>query len=127
MISKYYSNILMAQLFLPLLFLFAPSASVLPIRFDFYLKDEELLFVKLIFPIILSLLNRHEVSEQLSLYSIKLYIGIVILICSASSIKVSLISVLHFLNGAQFQNANSVLSSPFTTVIFPVTKIYASE
>ena len=33
-------------------FLFAPSASVSPLRFDLYLKDEELLFVILIFPII---------------------------------------------------------------------------
>ena len=52
---------------------------------------------------------------------------IVILIKSASSIKVSFISVLHFMNGAQFLNATFVLSSAPTTTIFPVTKIHASE
>ena len=57
----------------------------------------------------------------------KLYIGIAILICSASSIKVSFISVLHFLNGAQFLNATFVLLLAPTTAIFPVTKTYASE
>ena len=44
-----------------------------------------------------------------------------------SSIKVSFISVLHFLNGSQFLNATFVLSSAPTTVILPVTKIYPSE
>ena len=37
-----------------------------------------------------------------------------------------IIDVLHVENGARFLNATSVLSSAFT-VIFPVTKIYASE
>ena len=61
---------------------------------------------------------------------------------SASSTKVSFISVLHFSNGAQFLNINCVaaLSGCFfriglspaaaivlVTLIFPVTKIYASE
>ena len=57
----------------------------------------------------------------------KLYIGIVILIISASSTKVSFISVLHLLNGAQFLNATFVSLLPPVTVIHPVTKIYASE
>ena len=56
---------------------------------------------------------------------------------SVSSTKVSFISVLHFLNGAQFLNITSVIAPSATsavsvaflllTVIFPVTKIYASE
>ena len=59
------------------------------------------------------------------------------LIKSALSINMSLISVLQFLNGAQFLNttcvaALSAISSVLAafllvTVIFPVTKIYASE
>ena len=57
----------------------------------------------------------------------KLYIGIAILICCASSTKVPFISVLHFSNGAQFLNETFVLSSPPAIAIFPVTKIYASE
>ena len=52
------------------------------------------------------------------MYSIKLYIDIVILIKFASSAKVSLISVLQFLNAAQFLDP---------TAITPVTKIHASE
>ena len=66
-----------------------------------------------------------------------MYIGIVILIKSDSSTKVSFISVLHFSNGAQFLNATCVTApsaiSPVSaaflllTLIFPVTKIYASE
>ena len=39
----------------------------------------------------------------------------------------SLISVLQSLNGAQFLNATFVFASPPVTVIFPVTKTYASE
>ena len=61
------------------------------------------------------------------LYSIKLYVGIAILICSESSTKVSFISVVHFLNGAQFLTATFVLLSTPVILIFPVTKIYASE
>ena len=68
------------------------------------------------------------------------------LIKSVSSTKVSFISVLHFSNGAQFLNITCVAASSgcflwgkvpsgepagtaivFVTVIFPVTKIYASE
>ena len=73
----------------------------------------------------------------MSLYSIKLYIGIVILIKFVSSTKVSFISVLHFSNGLQFLNAVGVIAPSaisavsvaflLLTVIFPVTKIYASE
>ena len=46
--------------------------------------------------------------------------------CVASSIKVSFISVLHFSNGAQFLNITCVAALG-VAVIFPVTKIYASE
>ena len=49
------------------------------------------------------------------------------LLKSASSTKVSFISVLHLLNDAQFLNATFVLSSPAVTVIFLDTKMYASE
>ena len=34
---------------------------------------------------------------------------------------------MHFVNGAQFSNANLALTSPPVAVIFSVTKIYASE
>ena len=37
------------------------------------------------------------------------------------------ISVVHFLNGAQFLNATFVFASPPVTLIFPVNKICASE
>ena len=83
----------------------------MPITFDLYLNDDELSAVKLLFPSISSHLNCHklpEASEQLSLYSIELYIGIAILICPASLTKVSFISVLHFSSGAQFVNATFV-------------------
>ena len=65
--------------------------------------------------------------------------GVVILIKSVSSTRVSSISVEHFLNGAKFINTTCVaaLSDCFlwtglpaivlVIVIFPVTKIYASE
>ena len=43
----------------------------------------------------------------------------------ASSTKVSFICVMHVLNGAQFLKADFV-SLPLE-LIFPVTKIYASE
>ena len=75
--------------------------------------------------------------NKLSLYSSKLYIGIVILITFTSSTRVPSISVEHFPNGAQFLNATCVIapsaisavSAAFLllTVIFPVTKTYASE
>ena len=53
----------------------------------------------------------------------------VILIKSASSTRVPSISVQHFSNGEQFLNATFVLLLllPPLTLIFPVTKIYASE
>ena len=44
----------------------------------------------------------------------------------ASSTYTSLITVLHIENEAQFLNATSVFL-PAATVIFPVTKINASE
>ena len=47
------------------------------------------------------------------------------LLCSVSSIKVSLTSALHFLNGAQFLNVTFVLSSAPATAMFIVTKTYA--
>ena len=51
---------------------------------------------------------------------------------SASSIKVSLISVLQFLNGAQFLNITfatpvKFASLAFWTAISPATKTYTSE
>ena len=50
------------------------------------------------------------------------------LIKPASSTRVPSISVKHFSNGAQFLNATFVLLLlPPVTLIFPVTKIYASE
>ena len=65
------------------------------------------------------------------------------LIKSVSSIKVSIISVLHFSNVAQFLNIScvaalsgcflwiglspAVVAIDLVTLIFPVTKIYASE
>ena len=48
------------------------------------------------------------------------------LICTASSTKVSFISVLHFLNGVQFLNATFVLLSPPVALIVHVSKICAS-
>ena len=75
--------------------------------------------------------------NKLSLYSSKLYIGIVILITFTSSARVPSISVEHFPNSEQFLNATcaiapsaiSAVSTAFLlfTVIFPVTKTYASE
>ena len=49
------------------------------------------------------------------------------LICVASSIKVSFISALHFSNGAQFLNTTCAAALLGVAVIFPVTKIYASD
>ena len=51
----------------------------------------------------------------------------VILIQSALSINMSLISVLQFLNGAQFLNTTCVTALLGVAVIFPVTKIQASK
>ena len=47
------------------------------------------------------------------------------LICFASSTKVSFICVMHVLSGAKFLNAAFVSLPP--EIIFPVTKIDASE
>ena len=46
---------------------------------------------------------------------------------SASSTKVPFISALHFLNGAQFLNVTCVAAALGVAIIFPITKIYASE
>ena len=55
------------------------------------------------------------------------YIGIVILICSVLLAKVSFVSILHSVNVAQFLNATFVFQLPPVIIIFPVTKLYASE
>ena len=52
--------------------------------------------------------------------------GIAMQICSALSTNTSLITVLHVENAAQLLNAKSVSLTAFG-VIFPVTKIHASE
>ena len=126
-LQKLLKNFSGTAIFTPFLFV---------IRLDLYLNNDEIFWIWLPSTVkstshsISSLLNHHklpEVSQQLSLYSIKLYIGIVISICSASSVKVSLISVLHFVNGAQFLDTLFVLSLAPTTAIFAVTEIYASE
>ena len=99
-----------------------------------YLKDDESAVVNLAgFPIFIfcsSLLNYHKLSgvyEQLSLYSIKLYKGIIISRLSALSTCSSFMWVMHFVNGAQFSNATLVLTSPPIAVILPTTRTYASE
>ena len=61
------------------------------------------------------------------MYSVKLYIGIATLIYSALSAIVSFVSVLYSLNDTQFLNATFVFSLPPVTIIFSVSKIYASE
>ena len=76
-----------------------------------------------------SILNCHKlhgISEKLSLYSIKFYIGIAMQIWFASSTNTSLIFVVYVENSTQFLNATSV-SFLAATVIFPVAKINASE
>ena len=80
------------------------------IRLDLYLKNDELFVEKLSgFAAFVtgdsSLLNYHklpEVSEQLSLCSIKLYIGIIIPRLLALSTCSSFMWVIPFVNGAQF-------------------------
>ena len=74
-----------------------------------------------------------DVFEELSLYSIKLYIGITTLIYWASSICVLLILLMQVVNGAQFLNITFLSTSfgapavpVFETVIVPLTSIYAS-
>ena len=68
-----------------------------------------------------------EVSEYLSLYSIKLYIGIIISRLSALLTCSSFMCIMHFVKGAQSLNATLILGSPPVAVILPVTRIYASE
>ena len=41
--------------------------------------------------------------------------------------KVLFVSVVYSINGAKYLNATFVFASPPVTVIFPVTKTYASE
>ena len=48
-------------------------------------------------------------------------------ILSAVSISSPFISVLNFVNGAQFLNATLVFSLPFLAVISSFTRIYAPE
>lgn len=64
-----------------------------------------------------------DVSKQLSLYSVKLYFGIVISRFSAVSAKTSFIWVVHFRNAARFLNAIAVPTPLTVTDIRPVTKI----
>ena len=64
--------------------------------------------------LLVCLLNCHkfpDVSEKLSLYSIKLYKGIVISAFSALSMCSSFMWVIHFVRGAPFLNALSVFAS----------------
>ena len=102
---KYFNG---TAIFTSSFFLFAPSATVLLIRFALYLNEGALSsLITFALATISSLLKFHklpEVSEELSLYLIKLYIDLVILIKSGSSTRVPSISVEHFLNGAQFLN-----------------------
>ena len=75
-----------------------------------------------------SLLNCHklpDISEKLSLYSIKLYVVMPRL--SAVSMCSSFIRVMHYVNGAQFLNATLAFAPPPVAVISLVTSIYASE
>ena len=76
MISKNYQYFNGTAIFTFSFFLFAPSASVLPIRFALYLKEEALLslvtYTLLIISSLLKFYKLPEVSESLSLYSIKL-------------------------------------------------------
>ena len=99
---KYFSG---RAIFTPFFVLFV---SVLLIRFALYLNEGALSsLITFALATISSLLKFHklpEVSEELSLYLIKLYIDLVILIKSGSSTRVPSISVEHFLNGAQFLN-----------------------
>ena len=103
-------------------------------KLDPYLKDDESSVVTLagfpLFRFCLSLLNYHrlsEMSEQLSLYSVKLYICIIISRLSALSTCSSFMWLMHFENGAQFLNATLVLASPSIAVMSPVTRICATE
>ena len=119
MISKNYLNNLVVQLFL--LHLLFHLFSVLPIILALYLNEGELSsLVTFALSTISSLLKPDklpDVLEQFSLYSIKLYIGIVILIKSASSTRVPSISVEHFSNGAQVLNATCVIAPSATSAV----------
>ena len=77
-----------------------------------------------------SLLNCYkfpEVSEYLSLYSIKLYIDkLHISRLLAPSTCSSFIWVMHLVYGAQFLNTTLVLALPPVAVMSAVTRIYES-
>ena len=62
------------------------------------------------------------VSEWFELYSFRLYIGTTKPKSSATSIIVSSISLIHFVNGVLFLNATCVWGAP-VTVISPFTKM----
>ena len=65
--------------------------------------------------------------KNVSLYSIKLYMDIPVLIFSAVWICSLFTWVMHFVNRAQFLNATLVSESLFVAVISPVTRLNASE
>ena len=99
-----------------------------------YLNDDEL-FVETFsrFPAFvtgdLSLSNCHQlpdISEQLSLYQIKMYIDTVISGLSAVSICSSY-WVTHLVNGTQFVNATLAFVLPPVAVISDVARIYVPE
>ena len=71
--------------------------------------------------------------NYLSLYSIKLYVGISTSVSLALSIFALFISLIQSVNGAQFLNTTSLPAliagagaATHTTVIVPLTNIYAS-
>ena len=103
---KYYSGTAIFTFLNTLLLL---SAVDFPMKLDLYLKDIELSVETFSgFSVFVRgdscILNCHKgfkVSEQLSLYSIKLYIDIRISWLSAPSMCSSFMWVMHFVNGAQ--------------------------
>ena len=109
MISKNWSDTFMEQLLL----CFSQNFFHQQQHFLFFLQELFCIQTTENYRNIISL-NCHKlpvVSEYLSLYSIKLYIGIATQILFASSRNTSLISVLHVENGAQFLNATSVFNA----------------
>ena len=104
-------------------------------KFDLHLhEDESFAFTLLMFPVAFkffsSLLYCHKDPEDCSLlseYSIKLDKFIIKLRFSDASICSSFKCATHLVNGLQFLKQTEVLLFPFTTAIFPVPKIYASE
>ena len=115
-ISKNYSNIFVKQLLLHLKGV-ELSVETLP-GFSAIVTGDS------------SLLNCHkplDVFKYLSLYSIELYIGIIIWRFSASSRCSSFMWVMHFKNGKQSLNATLIIVLPPVATIFPVTRIYVSQ